>query len=578
VLAAACTAAPGPKVPSDVEDAHDLATQAGELLVRMSAYDYALAGTLGGRRTYVVDQDRYAQVVQTTSASIQRFSAAALSATIDRAGPLRDRLVALADGLVDLSRDATAYADGSDPEVFARVTADVARSWDDLRALQRTGRPVDDELAKTIGRGSSFVVESTSKKVFAITVGPYANAAEADAAVKKIGTVELVSRVSPFVVRVGTYADQKTADTAMASLSGKGFTGLRTEETKVTFTRTGPSPDVELWREPERVFDTWGNARRVAISPNALWVATGSDDGTVAIFTGDGVLRSLPKFNAGVSQLVFSEDARWLMGGGQTLASFILPQGTAVGSMVRLASPAQQVVYVPTAYYFAAIAKGPTGEPSGGSGVLTGRAPDGQPLSVFPIEAPAAGGALAATASGELYIATTSRGTNVTDIEVLNLAKDKQMRGVLTVPGQVQELAVDRSGILGAVQTDQGLYRFGPHDADPKKTLFRMSEGVKDFAFGPGGRLYTLEKGRITARDLRGEAVWSAPLVDGRRLVIASRPVVLDAAGRLLVFDDKGQSDDLGVSGNVQDVSASADGQRVAVLTEGRRALIFKLP
>ncbi len=32
----------------------------------------------------------------------------------------------------------------------------------------------------------------------------------------------------------------------------------------------------------------------------------------------------------------------WLRG-GQTLANFILPQGTAVGSMVRLASPAQQV-------------------------------------------------------------------------------------------------------------------------------------------------------------------------------------------------------------------------------------------
>ncbi len=562
---------------SDVEDAHDLASQAGDLLLRMSAYDYALAGTLSGSRTHVVDPERYAAVVRETSASIQRFSAAALSATIDRAGPLRDRLVALADGLVDVSRDANVYADGGDPQVFARVTADVSRSWDDLRALQRIARPLDDALTRTIGRGSSFVVGSTAKTVYAVTVGPYATSAEADAAAKKIGKVEKVAAAAPFVVRVGTYADVKDADASITALSTKGFTGLRTVEQKVTFTRTGPSPDVELWREPERVFDTWGLARRVAISPNALWVATGSDDGTVAIFTGDGVLRSLPKFNAGVSQLVFSEDAKWLMGGGQTLANFILPQGTAVGSMVRLASPAQQVVYVPGAYYFAAIAKGPTGETAGGAGVLTGRSPDGQPLFIFPMEAPAAGGAIAATAAGELYVATTSKG--VTDIERFVIV-DRAWRkdGILTIPGQIQSLAIDRGGILGAAQTDRGLYRFGPHDTDPQKTLFRISDGVKDFAFGPGGRLYVLEKDKVTARDLRGELVWSVPLVDGRRLVIASRPVVLDAAGRLLVFDEKGRSEDLGVTGNVQDVSASADGQRVAVLADGRRALIFKLP
>lgn len=542
----------------------------------MSAYDYAMAGDLADRHTYIVDRARYAAIVQETTASVQRFSAAALTATIDRAGPLRDRLVALADGLTDLANDANTYAAGGDPQVFARVTADVARSWDDLRAVQRFGRPVDDDLAKRIARGSSFVVESSVRKVYAVTVGPYSTLADADAAAKGMGTVERVSRVSPFLVRVGTYSDPQRADSALNTLSAKGFTGLRTEEQNVTFTRTGPSPDVELWREPERVFDTWGLARRVAVSPNALWVATGSDDGTVAIFNGDGVLRSLPKFNAGVSQLVFSDDARWLMGGGQTLANFILPQGTAVGTMVRLASPAQQVVYVPAAYYFAAIAKGPTGKPDGGPGVLTGRSPDGRPLSVFPADAPAAGGAIAATAAGELYVATTSNGA--TDIERYTVANAWKKEGILTVPGQVQALAVDRSGILGAVQTDRGLYRFGPHDTDPKSTLFRISDGVLSFAFGPGGRLYTLEKERVTARDLGGELVWSSPLIDGRRLVIASRPVVLDAAGDLLVFDDKGHSDRLGVTGNVQDVSASSDGKHVAVLTDGRRALLFKLP
>ncbi|MDE3192989.1 MAG: hypothetical protein KGN00_04805 [Chloroflexota bacterium] len=560
-----------------MQDAHDLAAQAGDVLLKVSAYDYAMAGTLSGSHRYVVDRARYASIAHEATASIQRFSAAALAATIDRAGPLRDRLVALADGLTDLANDANTYADGGDPQIFVRVSADVSRSWDDLRAVQRMARTADDDLAKTIARGSSFVVGSSVANVYGVTVGPYATVADAQAAAKRMGTVEDVSRVAPFLVRVGTYTDVKSADAAITALAGKGFTGLRTAEQKVTFARTGPSPDVELWREPERVFDTWGLARRVAVSPNALWVVTGSDDGTVAVFTGEGVLRSLPKFNAGVSQLVFSDDARWLMGGGQTLASFILPPGVSVGTMVRLASPAQQVVYVPKAYYFAAIAKGPTGKPDGGAGVLTGRSPDGQPLTaVFPVEAPASGGAIAATAAGELYVATT--GGSGTDVERYTVGRAWKKEGILTVPGQVQALAVDPGGTLGAVQTDQGLFRFGPHDTDPKSTLYRISDPVVQFAFGPGGRLYTLEKDKITARDLHGDLVWSSPLIDGRRLVIAARPVVLDAVGDLLVFDDKGRSDQLGVTGNVQDVSASSDGRYVAVLADGRRALLFKLP
>ena len=72
--------------------------------------------------------------------------------------------------------------------------------------------------------------------------------------------------------------------------------------------------------------------------------------------------------------------------------------------------------------------------------------------------------------------------------------------------------------------------------------------------------------------------LWSSPLIDGRRLVIASRPVVLDGADRLLTFTANGEVEDLGVSGIVQDVAASPDGRRVAVLADGRRALIFRLP
>lgn len=576
MLASACTTPPKPATPPDVEGAHDLAREAGDLLLRLSAYDYALAGTLREERTYVVTPDRYAAVVRGSAASIQRFTGSTLTATLNTSGPIRDRLVTLADGLVELSRDANTYADGGDPAVFSGVTAGVARAWEDLRSLHRLVKPPDEELARTIERGSSLVVEGRSERAYAVTVGPFASVAEADAAATRIGSVERVARSAPFVVGVGTYTDRAAADAAIGALSASGFSGLMTEEERWIFTRSGPAPDAELWREPESLFDTWGAARRVAVSPGAAWVATGSDDGTVAVFTGDGVLRSLPTFHAGIAHLAFSDDGRWLMGGGLTMVNFILPPGVGVGEPVRLPSPATQLVYVPAANYFAAIARGPTGEPSGGGGAVAARAPDGAPIASFPLTTPAAGGAIAATARGELYIATNSSGT--TDVEVLDLTRDRQMRGVLRAPGEVRALAIDRGGTLGAVMTSKGVYRFGPKDTDPARTLTRIADPAGDLAFGPDGTLYLLRKTAISAHDLRGELLWRSPLVDARKLVIAARPVVLDGADRLITFTSKGIPEDLGVNGNVQDVSASPDGKRVAVLTDGFRALIFKLP
>ena len=568
---AACTPAPRPSQASDVEGASDLAREAGDLLLRLSAYDYALAGTLSGQRTYVVGPERYAAVVRASAAGIQRFTGQALEATLRTQGPLRDRLVTLADGLVDVSRDANAYADGGDSAVFTRVATGVARAWDDLRALSRLLKPADEELSAVIARGSSIAVLPKVEKVNVVSVGPFATAAEAAEAAQRIGAVEAVAPMAPFVVRVRTYADKADADAAIAAIRGKGFTGLATEEERFTFTRVGPTPAAELWSEPERVFDTWESARRVAVSPNAAWVATGSDDGTVAIFTGDGTLRSLPKFNAGVAYLAFSEDDRWLFGGGQTLSSFMLPDGVGIGVQVRLPSPAQQVVYVPRAYYFAAIAKGE------GGGVIAARSPDGIPLASFPIDVPASGGALATTARGELFMAWTEA-AGTTDVEVLDLTRDRQIRGILRAPGTLRALAVDPAGILGAVMTDKGVYRFGPKDTDPARTLTRIGDPVNELAFGADGTLYLMTKTKISAHGLGGEVRWSAPLIDGRRLAIGSRPVVLDGADRLLTFTSKGLVEDLGVTGNVQDLSVSSDGKRVAVLTEGYRALIFKLP
>lgn len=575
-LLAACAPAPRANVSSDAQGGHELAREAADILLQLAAYDYAMAGTLSGLRVYVVDPARYGQVARSAAARIQKFTGNALSAALDSSGPVKERVVTLSDGLVDLARAAGTYADGGDPAMFAKVIAGVGRGWEDLRALHRVVRPADDEVARIIARGSTLTVDVVPTPVTVVTAGPFASAAEAEAAGKRLGTVEHVARAAPFIVRIGSFTDRKAADAALAAATAKGVTATRTEEDRFTFTRGLAVPEAELWREPERLFDVHPQARRVAVSVNAAFLATGSDDGTVGIFTGEGTLRSLPRFHAGVSHLAFSEDNRWLMGGGQTLGNFQLPQGAPIGGQTRMPSPTQQLVYVPRANYFAAISKGPTGEPAGGPGLVAGRAPDGAPILSFPITTPSSGGALAATKAGELWIATNAKGE--TDIEVLDLTRDRTMRGVLTVPGEVRALAIDPNGLLGAVITEKGVYRFGPKDVDPKRTLTRIADAVVDLGFGLDGTLYLLTKTRLSAHDLRGETLWSTPLIDARRLVIAKRPIVLDAADRLLVFSEKGAIDDLGVSGNVLDVSASPDGSRIAVLNDARRAYVYRLP
>ncbi|OGO74361.1 MAG: hypothetical protein A3G84_05330 [Chloroflexi bacterium RIFCSPLOWO2_12_FULL_71_12] len=556
---------------SDVQEASELALEAVQLLTRVSAYDYALAGTLTGARTHIVSPDRYASVVRDSAVNIQRFTGKALEATLDTAGPIHERLVTLADALVEVSRAADQYADGGDPAIFAEVVDGVARGWDDVLALARLIRPEDPELLATIARGSSFAVQAKAAPAYGLTVGPFASSAEAQAAADRIGTVERVSSEAPFVVRVGTYADRAAGEAAVTALSVKGFSGLLAEEQRFTFSRSGPAPDDELWSEPESVFDTWGSARRVAVAPDAKWVVTGSDDGTIAVFTGDGVLRSLPRFHAGVAHLTFSDDGAWVMGGGITLVNFILPEGVGIGVPVRLPSPATQILYVPAANYFAAVAA------ADGEVVIAGRAPDGVPLGgPFPIRKPGNGGALAANGAGEMYFAWSESGA--TEIDVLNMAGDRQVQGVMRLPGTVSRLVVSRDGAHGAVMTDQGVYRFGPHAPDPSSTLKRIGDPVREIAIDAEGTLYLLTQTKITAFSGSGETLWSSQLVDGRRLVIAARPVVLDGAERLLTFSPSGDVEDLGTRGTVQDIAASPDGKRIAVLAEGRRAQIFKLP
>ncbi|OLB80491.1 MAG: hypothetical protein AUI15_41680 [Actinobacteria bacterium 13_2_20CM_2_66_6] len=146
---------------NDVEGAPKLARDAGALLLQVSAYDYGLAGALAGDQRRTVAAARYGAVMRGTTQSIGAFNAAVLAGTLDRTGPIREKLVPLADGLSDLARDGETYADGGDPAAFARVLSDVTAGWQRLRDLSTT-LPKDDALQNTIARGLSFVVTSKS--------------------------------------------------------------------------------------------------------------------------------------------------------------------------------------------------------------------------------------------------------------------------------------------------------------------------------------------------------------------------------------------------------------------------------
>ena len=578
-LTLACTT-PEPRVHrGDATEGPRLASQAGALLLRLSAYDYAVVGSLNGERDRVVSSERYSVSARDAVRAINSISSETIAATADAEGPIRERLIALADGMTVLGRDATAYSDGSDRLSLARVLAGVATGWQRLSELAAS-LPRDEELERTVARGTSFVVTSRTDRVFAVTVGPYATQADADAAAKRAGQVESVAPGAPFVVRVGTYPDRAVADAAAAGLVPKGFTTSSvSEEQRVTFARSGQSPDVELWREPARVFDTAGAARRVAVSPDGTWLATGSDDGTVAIFSREGVLRALPKFNAGIAHLVFSDNGEWLLAGGLTLSTLRVPSGAANGTIIRLPSPASQAVFIPTARAFAASSKGPTGLAAGGAGSIAGRAPDGVVLGApFPLATPAAGSILAASDAGELLIATPASGGG-TDIEVFRVGVERFPRGIVRLPGTVRSLVVDRTGTRAAALTDQGVVRFGPRDADPSKTVSTVAPAAaREIAFGPDSTLYVLEPTRLLALEPTGPPRRTAPLTDGRRLVIAKRAIVLDGTERLIAVDQSGQLDELGTGGTIQDVAVSADGLRVAALVEGRRAVLFSMP
>ena len=137
-------------------------------------------------------------------------------------------------------------------------------------------------------------------------------------------------------------------------------------------------------------------------------------------------------------------------------------------------------------------------------------------------------------------------------------------------------LAVDQSAKFAAAVTDQGTYLFAL--ADPT-TLKRVAGAVRDIAFAPDGTLYALDQTSLLAIGPDGAPKWTAPLVDGRRLIAAQRAVVLDGTDKLLAFAPAdGAAEELGAGGTINDVTMSRDGRVIGVVVDARRAVLFTLP
>lgn len=564
---------------NDVEGGPKLAREAGALLLQVSAYNYGLAGALAGEQTRTVAAARYGAVMRGTAKTFSSFSSTVLTETLDRTGPIREKLVPLADGLSDLGRDAESYADGGDPAAFSRVISDVTAGWQRLRDLSTT-LPKDDALRATMARGTSFVVTSKSSTQSTITAGPYSSAAEARQALQRMGSPlnGSFSQAAPFVVRIGPYSERAAADAASAGLTKQGVTNIVTDAASYAFSRSGPLPDAELWREPSRIQEVRAGSRKIGLSSDGSWLVTGSDDGDAALFNPKGTLTALPQSYAGMSVLQFSVDGnrQTFAVGGQVVTFLEVPTGENLGSGMRFTGAATQILFVPSTRVFVAASTGSTGLPGGGPGLIGGRTADGDVIgNPFPIVTPAAGARIAANDAGDVYVATTTGG--VFDIEVFRPGRDSELTAVARIAGVGIGLAVDRSAKFAAVITDQGTYRFAL--ADPKTTLTRIAGPVRDIAFAPDGTLYALDQTSLSAIGPDGAVRWTAPLGDGRRLVAARRAVVLDGTDKVVAFAPAdGAGEELGAGGTINDLTMSRDGRVVGVIVDARRAVLFTLP
>jgi hypothetical protein len=567
VATASCSSAPPskPQPTADIPDARPIAREIASILATFSVYDYAVVGGINGERVRAIDVERYVQILRSQAQLINDTAPKIIAEVIDTTGPVHDRLVTLADSLSTLRQDALSYADARNADSLARILADVESNWSLLRDLQSLLKD-DANLDRIIERGTSVRTVATPGQRALVTVGPFAGAAEAAEIAKEFGPAGSAATESPFVVRI-TLPSRAAAEEKARDLQKHGMPAIVIDQTSFAFTRTGTLPEGELWREPERFIDTHGGARRVALSGNAGLVATGSDDGFIAVFTNDGVLRALPKFNAGVNQLVFTTDGGFLFGGGQVLQNWVMPRPTiALGEPMRLTGAPISAVYVPRANAFFASS----------DGIIGARAPDGVPLRDFPMLTGDAGAMLAPSDGGELFIALQVQ--QGFEVRVLQFGPTRGPAGILRVPGEGRAFAVDPTGTYGAAITDQGTYRFTLKAADPTRTIARVTATARDIEFGSDGTLYVMESGRVTAVSNEGAVRWSHQIVDGRRLAVGIRPVVLDGTDRLVAFAPAdGAIDTLAPVGAIQDLVVSKDGRWVGVIADARRAVLFKL-
>jgi hypothetical protein len=567
VATASCSSAPSvkPQPSADITDARPIAREIAEVLLTFAVYDYALVGSLNGERMRVVDETRYATIAREQAAIIADNATRIIASVMDTAGPVRDRLVTLADALSILRNDALAYADAKNADALARIVAGVERCWGLLRQMEALLKD-DGILDATIARGTSIRTTANPSQRALVTIGPYAGAAEAAAVAREFGAAGVPATESPFVVRI-TFPDRATAEAKAADLRKHGTPAIVIDQTSFTFARSGAVPDVELWREPDRFIDTHGSTRKIALPADARLIATGSDDGYIAIFTNDGVLRALPRFNAGINQLVFTDDGGFLMGGGQLLATYTMPLPSYhIGELMRLTGAPISAIYVPHLNYFAASSRG----------IIGGRSPDGVALRDFPIFTGENDPRLAASDAGELFIAMQM--PQGYEVGVLDLARSRTTQGILRVPGTGRAFAVDARGAQGAAVTDQGTFRFSLKAADPTSTIAPLGASARDIAFGADGTLYLLEAQRLTAVSPEGAVKWSQQLVDGRRIAVGARVVVLDGTEKLATYAPAdGKLDLLAPVGQIQDLAISPDGKWVGVVADARRAVLFRL-
>src|SRR5581483_4577956 len=223
VATVSCSSAPSPRqAPSrDIADARPIAREIADILLNFAAYDYALVGALNGEHIRVVTPDRYAIVARAQAQLLADNATKIVAAVVETAGPIHDRLVVLADALSDLRKDALSYADVRSADALARIVADVDKGWGLLQELESLLKD-DGSLDKTIERGRSIKVSATRSQGALVTIGPFAAA----------------------------------ADAAAKELQKNGTGAIVIDQTAYAFARSGTSPDLELWREPERFIDT----------------------------------------------------------------------------------------------------------------------------------------------------------------------------------------------------------------------------------------------------------------------------------------------------------------------------------